>query len=54
LVPKVMEKSAGVSPLLTLIALAVGARLAGVVGAIISVPVLITLQVIIKRYFVKE
>lgn len=53
LVPKVMEKSAGVSPLLTLISLAVGARLAGVVGAIISVPVLITLQVLSKKYLTK-
>lgn len=54
LVPKVMEKSAGVSPLVTLIALAVGARLAGVVGAIISVPVVITLQILTKKYLVKE
>lgn len=53
LVPKVMEKSTGVSPLLTLISLAVGARLAGTVGAIISVPVLITLQVISKKYLSK-
>lgn len=53
LVPKVMEKSAGVSPLMTLIALAVGARLAGTVGAIISVPVLITLQVLSKKYLSK-
>lgn len=54
LVPKIMEKSAGVSPLVTLIALAVGARLAGVVGAIISVPVVITLQILTKKYLVKE
>lgn len=54
LVPKVMEKSAGVSPLVTLIALAVGARLAGVVGAIISVPVVITLQILTKKYLIKE
>jgi predicted PurR-regulated permease PerM len=54
LVPKVMEKSVGVSPLVTLISLAVGARLAGVVGAIISVPVVITLQVLAKKYLVKE
>ncbi len=54
LVPKVMQKSVGVSPLVTLIALAVGARLAGVVGAIISVPVLITLQVIAKKYLIKS
>ncbi len=54
LVPKIMEKSTGVSPLITLISLAIGARLAGVVGAIISVPVVITLQVLTKKYLVKE
>jgi predicted PurR-regulated permease PerM len=54
LVPKVMEKSAGVSPLVTLIALAIGAKLAGIVGAIISVPVVITLQILTKKYLVKE
>ncbi len=54
LVPKVMEKSAGVSPLITLISLAIGARLAGIVGAIISVPVVITLQILVKKYLVKE
>jgi predicted PurR-regulated permease PerM len=53
LVPKVMEKSAGVSPLMTLIALAIGARLSGVVGAIISVPILIILQVLSKKYLIK-
>lgn len=48
LVPKVMEKSVGVSPILTLIALAIGARLEGIVGMIISIPVLITIQVILS------
>lgn len=54
LVPKIMEKSAGVSPIVTLVALAVGARLAGLVGMIISVPVVITLQVLSKEYFIKD
>ncbi len=54
LVPKIMEKSIGVSPIVTLIALAVGGRLAGVVGAIISIPTVITLQVLAKEYLIKE
>ncbi len=54
LVPKIMEKSVGVSPLVVLISLAVGVRLAGVVGAIISVPVVITLQILAKKYLIKE
>lgn len=54
LVPKVMQKSAGVSPLVTLVALAIGARLAGVVGAIISVPIVLTLQVLVSFYIAKR
>jgi predicted PurR-regulated permease PerM len=46
-VPKVMEKSVGVNPLITLIALSIGFKLLGVVGAIISVPIVITLHVLL-------
>lgn len=54
LVPKIMEKSAGVSPIIILVSLAVGARLAGIMGVIISVPFVITLQVLAKEYLAKE
>lgn len=54
LVPKIMEKSVGVSPIVTLIALAIGARLAGVTGMIISVPTVIALQVFLKQSFLKD
>jgi predicted PurR-regulated permease PerM len=47
-VPKVMEKSAGVSPIITLIALAIGFRVAGITGVVISVPVVITIQVLFR------
>ena len=50
LYPKVMEKSVGVNPIITLIALAIGFRLMGVVGALISVPVVLTLQTVSKDY----
>lgn len=49
-VPKVMEKSVGVSPIITLLALAIGFKIAGVAGALISVPVVISLQVLSKEY----
>lgn len=45
LVPKVMQRAAGVNPLVTIIALAVGFKLAGALGAILSVPVVITIHV---------
>lgn len=54
LVPKIMEKSVGVSPLVVLISIAIGARLLGIMGVIISIPFVITLQVLVKEYFIKE
>jgi len=49
-VPKVMEKSAGISPVVTILALLVGFKVAGIVGAVLSVPVVITARVIIGEY----
>ena len=51
LVPKIMEKSAGINPVVTLLSLLVGFRLAGIAGAILAVPVIITLRVIINEYY---
>lgn len=48
-VPKVMEKSAGVSPVITLLALVVGFKVAGIVGAMISVPVVLTVEVVTRE-----
>ncbi len=50
LVPKIMEKSAGVSPIVTLLALIIGFRVAGVVGAVLSVPIVITSRVLLKEF----
>lgn len=48
-VPKIIERSVGVSPIVSLIALAVGYRLSGVVGIIISIPLVIIIQTIAFR-----
>lgn len=53
-VPKVMEKSVGISPVVTLFALSVGFRMAGVVGIIISMPVVITVQLLLQQRFLKK
>lgn len=50
LVPKVMQRSAGVSPIITLLALLVGLRVAGVVGAVLSVPLAITSRVFLQEF----
>lgn len=54
LVPKIMQKSVGVSPLIVLLSIAVGAKLAGVMGAIVAVPLVVTLQVVLNEYWGKE
>ena len=48
--PKIMEKSVGVNPVITLLALSIGFRLAGMVGAVISVPVVLTIHVLASQY----
>jgi len=50
LVPKVMQKSAGVHPLVSILALLVGFRLLGPMGTILSIPFVIIIQVIIERH----
>ena len=54
LVPKVMERSANVSPVVTLLALVIGFRVAGVVGAILSVPIVVTSRVIFQEFVAKK
>lgn len=44
--PKVMQKSVGLTPLLTIIALLVGASLLGIVGALLAIPIAAAFQVL--------
>jgi predicted PurR-regulated permease PerM len=47
IVPRVMRASVGLSPLLTIIALVMGAKLLGAIGALLAVPVAAALQVVV-------
>ncbi len=47
LVPRVMKQAVGLSPLLTIIAIMVGANLMGILGALLAVPVAAALQVVV-------
>lgn len=51
IVPKVMQRSADVNPIVTLVALIVGFKVYGVVGAVLSIPVAILLRILIQDYF---
>jgi len=50
LIPKITQKSTGVNPITTILCLAVGLKLGGGVGLLISVPVYITLKTIAQKY----
>lgn len=53
-VPKIMQTSTGVHPIITLLSLAIGFKLMGFIGILIAVPVFITLQVLVKAYVLRE
>lgn len=46
IVPKVMQKATGVNPLVTILSLAIGFHLAGPLGAILAVPIVIVIHVL--------
>jgi predicted PurR-regulated permease PerM len=53
-VPKIMEKSLGLSPMITLLAIFVGLKVASIPGALLSIPVVITLQIAGKEFLKKK
>lgn len=51
IVPKVMQRAAGVNPLVTIISLTIGFELAGATGAILAVPIVIVLHLVATDIF---
>ncbi len=54
LVPKVMQKTTGINPIVTILSILIGLRLGGPVLAVISLPIVLTLQVIFSHLHVKK
>lgn len=54
LVPKVMQKAVGVNPLISIIAILIGAKIAGIVGVMLAIPVVTAIGVIISDFFGEE
>jgi len=54
IVPKVMQKTVGVHPIITLLALLAGFRFAGVAGAVFSLPVILAIKLIFKNWLVRS
>ncbi len=52
-VPFVMRKSVGLSPLITIASLMIGGKLAGIIGAVLAIPVVLVSQIIIAEYLAK-
>ncbi len=50
LVPKIMEKTVGASPLVVLVALLVGFKLAGIIGLLVAVPLVGAVTVIVSEF----
>lgn len=51
IVPKIMQKAVGVKPLITIIALMTGAKLGGVMGAILAIPGYLVLRIIVEEVY---
>lgn len=54
IVPKVMGKTTGLNPLVVILAILAGARLGGVVGALVAVPVALALSVYIESVLARR
>ncbi len=50
LVPKIMQKVLGLSPILIIIAVSVGSKLGGIAGAVLAIPILTAIVVIVKEW----
>lgn len=48
IVPKIMKETVGLNPIVTIFLIAVGAKLAGVVGAVLAIPIYLTIETILK------
>lgn len=51
LVPKIMQRAVGLNPIVSISVLLIGAKLGGVVGALLAIPVATALSVLIKTIF---
>lgn len=49
--PKVMEKAVGLNPIIVIVAVLIGVKLAGIMGALLAVPVAAAIGVVMSDYF---
>lgn len=51
IVPQIMSKAVGINPLVTIVVLLMGLNLAGIMGAVLSVPTVLLVRSVIKHFF---
>jgi len=54
IVPKVMQKAVGLNPLVSIVALLIGAKLFGVVGALLAIPTATALSVVLAEFYARD
>lgn len=54
LVPKIMQKATGLNPVVSIVALLVGAKLGGIVGILLAIPVTLALSVFVQDFVDKQ
>ena len=54
IVPKIMQKAVGLNPIIVIVAVLVGAKLGGMIGALVSIPVAAALGVVISDIYPRE
>ena len=54
LVPKIMQKVTGLNPIVSIVALLVGLKIAGIIGAILAVPVATMVAVLLEDFFSED
>ena len=54
LVPKVMQKAVGLNPLVSIVSILIGVKLAGVLGALLAIPIATAFAVFLREVFVSE
>ncbi len=52
IVPSVMRRAIGINPLVTILALIVGTKLYGIMGAVLAVPIAVTIKIFVNEFFV--
>lgn len=53
LAPKIMQKSTGISPVTIIVSLAVGTKLAGFWGALLAIPVFLTIRMFLRVFLLR-